>query len=148
MEMHAAERKHEKELLSGAYKAETRKIDQEIKLLEAKAKFEERVSGVDPHRSMTRRVLTYMFATTVLFILPGMVLLGIDFQWFEINTWTQLNKDGFLGFFRSESQITEVVNAVGLPLVWLFSVLDLIAVIVGFYFGGSAAKFSNPYTKR
>ncbi len=141
-EMVAAERKYQLDAMVAVTKANTSAVKDEIALLEAKSKFEKAASEADPHRSVARRVIAYVLVFAIAFMIPGMILFG-DITWFAIETWST---SGFFGIGARE--VFEVVQATGVPLLWLDGLLTLVSTIVGFYFGGSAAKYSNPYTKR
>lgn len=141
-ELQAAERKFQLEAMVAVQQANSAAINDEIKLLEAKAKYEEVVAKADPHRSTARRMIAYLLVLAVV-AFPALVLFQPELQWFSIESVT---KPGFLGFGRRT--VVEVITAVGLPLVWLDGLLTFVSTVVGFYFGGSAAKFNNPYTKR
>ena len=141
-ELQASERKHQLDAMLKVSNANSSGVRDEIRLLKAKAEFEKTLSEADPHRSVARRVIAYIMVGVIAFIIPGLVLVG-DLQWFQFHTWTT---PGLFGFFQKE--VVEVVTAVGLPLTYLDGLFTLVSTIVGFYFGGSAAKFTNPYTKK
>ena len=148
LELQAAERKHQSEMLARVATANTSAVKNEVELLNAKASFEERMARSDPHRSVARRVIAYMVLISVLFLVPGFVVFGDSFEWFQIVSHTESSR-GFLGIFGAYSkEVYEVVSAVGLPLVWLDGALIALSTTVSFYMGGSAAKFSNPYASR
>jgi len=140
-EIKAAERKHEREMLVAVAEAQKQATKQDIALLKAKADYEERLMKSDPHRSMARRVIAYVMVLALSVGLPALVLFG-DINWFYLHEWTT---NGFLGLGRK--QVVEVITANGLPIAWLTTMLDVFAGIVAFYFGGSLAKFRNPYNR-
>ena len=142
-EIVASERKHQLDALVSVSKANSQAVNDEIKLLKAKGEYEQIVHKSDPHRSIARRVIAYVLVGTVAIVIPVIILISPELQWFDIHTW---RNNGFFGIGARE--VVEVVNAYGLPLVWLDGLLTFVSTITGFYFGGSAAKFSNPYTKR
>ena len=145
LELRAAERKHQAEMLARVATANTSAAANEVKLLKAQADFEERMAKVDPHRSVTRRFIAYMVLIAVLFLIPAYVVFGDNFQWFQIVSHTESSR-GFLGLFGAYSrEVYNVVTAVGLPLVWLDGAMIALSTTVSFYMGNSAAKFSNPY---
>ena len=145
LEVQAAERKHNMEMLVAVANANTQARKDEVALLKAKADYEERLSKSDPHRSIARRVLAYGLMFGLVFMLPYLVVFkGVT--WFEIREWTQTTS-GFLIFPGSTKQVVETITATGLPLAWLYGMLDVFAGIIAFYFGGSLAKFRNPYVK-
>ena len=121
-------------------KANSKAAEDEIKLLEARAKYENAVAAADPHRSIARRMIAYLLVGTIAVVIPALIILFPQLQWFEIHTWTD---NGFFGLGAKE--IVEVVAAQGLPLVWLDGLLTFVATTVGFYFGNSSARFTNPY---
>ena len=141
-ELQASERQANLQAMVEVSKVNSIAVDDEIKLLQAQAEYEKTLSNADPHRSEARRYLAYAFAISLLFILPAMVVYG-EWQWFEIYSYTD---NGFFGLGAKE--VFEIITAVGLPLAWLDGVLALVSTIVGFYFGTSSAKFTNPYIKR
>lgn len=141
-ELQAAERKHQMDAMISVTKANRSGVRDEIKLLKAQAEYEKILSEADPHRSETRKWVAYIMVIAVALIVPALVIYG-DWQWFEIVQWTN---NGFFGIGKKE--VIEVIQAVGLPLAWLDGMLTLVSTIVGFYFGTSASKFSNPYIER
>lgn len=145
MEIQAAERKHNMDMLVAVAKANRNAIKDEAMLLEAKAKYEERLTKIDPHRSFARRVLAFGLMIGVVFGVPAMVFFG-DTQWFHLHEHVQ-KSNGFFGLGAYTREVVDVVVAHGLPLTWLTALLDVFAGIIAFYFGGSLAKFRNPYTQ-
>lgn len=141
-ELQAAERKHQLDAMLATTKANRSGVRDEIKLLKAQAEYEKVLSEADPHRSETRRNVAYLMVISLAVLVPGFVLFG-DFNWFQIYEY---QTPGFFGFFKEN--VIDVVSAVGLPLVWLEGMTSLVSLIVSFYFGTSAAKFSNPYIER
>ena len=141
-ELQASERQAQLQAMVEVSKVNSVAIDDEIKLLQAQAEYEKALAQADPHRSEARRYLAYAFAISLLFLLPAMVIYG-DWQWFEIHSYTTT---GFFGIGAKE--VFETITAVGLPLAWLDGVFALVSTIVGFYFGTSSAKFTNPYIKQ
>jgi hypothetical protein len=111
----------------------------------AKIKYEKSLSKTDPHRSVARRVLAYGLLITLAFGIPYIVVM-YDFEWFDIKT-VIIENNGLFGIGKSSNEIQEVTSVIGLPLMWLTTMLDVFAGIVSFYFGGSIAKFRNPYAK-
>ena len=144
-ELRAAERKHQIDAMTAVATANTSAVEDEIKLLEAKAKYETETSAADPHRSIARRVIAYAMVASIAVIIPGIVLFG-DISWFQMISKTTTTS--FLGLLNDTKTTLSVVTAKGLPMIWLDGMLTLVATITSFYFGGSAAKFSNPYTKK
>ena len=142
-ELQAAERKHQMEMLSNVSKANRSGVRDEIKLLKAKAQYEKSISEVDPHRSEARRYIAYVMVLSLAVLIPGMVLFGGDWSWFQIHQWTH---NGFFGIGRKE--VIDVVTAVGLPLSYLEGIFTLVATMLSFYFGTGASKFTNPYIER
>ena len=145
MEVQAGKDKHTLDVLSSHQKLNDAQVKNEIALLEARAKFEERVSLVDPHRSQTRRMLTYVITLVAGFMIPAVVVFG-DVSWFFVHEWTQ-STSGFFGFGGKTTEIAEVVVTKGLPLIWASEFLAFVGFIVSFYVGGSAANMTNPYKK-
>ena len=141
-EVVASERKHQLDALTAVAKANRSGVKDEIRLLKARGQYEKDLAKADPHRSTARRIIAYVLIFAIAFVVPGMVLFG-DLQWFHLHEWTN---NGFFGIGRRE--VVDVVQAVGLPLIWLDGLLTFVSTIVGFYFGGSAAKFNNPYTQK
>ena len=117
-----------------------------LALLKAKTEYEERLSKVDPHRSRpARRVLAYGMMLGLVFGLPALVFFG-DINWIQFHEYTK-SSSGFFGIGAYSRQVVDVITAQGLPIAWLTSMLDLFAAVISFYFGGSLAKFRNPYVK-
>ena len=144
-EVKASERKHQMDMMVAVTKANSDAADTEIKLMEAKIKYEKGLSKTDPHRSVARRVLAYGLLITLAFGIPYMVVM-YDFQWFDIKTVME-ESNGIFGIGKSNKEIQEVTTVIGLPMIWLMTLLDVFAGIISFYFGGSIAKFRNPYAK-
>ena len=142
-EVVASERKHQLEAMVAVAQSNKMAVEDEVSLLKAKAEYEMAVHEADPHRSLARRVIAYGLVATIAIVIPLLIILFPQLQWFEIHTWTNR---GFFGIGARE--VVDVVIAKGLPLVWLDGLLTFVSTIVGFYFGGSAAKFSNPYTRK
>ena len=142
-EVVASERKHQLDAMVAVSVANSQAVEDEVKLLQAKADYEKAVHKSDPHRSMARRAIAYILVIAITVVIPALIILFPDLQWFEIHTW---RSNGFFGI--GARQVTEVITATGLPLLWLDGLLTFVATVTGFYFGGSAAKFTNPYTKR
>ena len=146
LELQAAERKHTLDAMSAVATANTSMRKDEVALLKAKTDYEREMMKVDPHRSVTRRVLAYGVMIAVLFLIPALVVFGEPFAWFEIIESTR-SSSGFFGIGAYTKQVFDVVTAVGLPLVWLDGALIALSTTISFYMGGSAAKFTNPYVK-
>ena len=144
-EVKASERKHQMDMMVAVSKANNEAADVEVKMMMAKIKYEKSLSKTDPHRSVARRVLAYGLLITLAFGIPYMVVM-YDFQWFDIKT-VMKESNGFFGIGKRNEEFQEVTTVIGLPLVWLSTMLDVFAGIVSFYFGGSIAKFRNPYAK-
>ena len=145
-ELQASERKHAMDMIVLAGKDKTREIKDEIALLDAKSKYEEKMAAADPHRSLTRRVIAYLLTVGLVFFLPYLFFYGPPTFWFEIVEYTK-SSSGFFGIGAYSKQVFEVIGASGIPLAWLYAMLDVLAMIGGFYFGGSLAKSKNPYLK-
>ena len=145
LEVQASERKHNMEMLVSVANANTQARKDEVALLKAKAEYEERVSKTDPHRSIARRVLAYGLMIGIVFVLPYLVVFhGVSwFDFREVTTQTS----GFLFFPGRTIETVQTFVAQGLPLGWLTAMLDVFAAVISFYFGGSLAKFRNPYVK-
>jgi len=145
-EIAAAERKHTMDMLSKQSNNEVLKIDKEIQLMQAKAKFEKVVSKTDPHRSATRRFIVYAVITS--FVLVAYFLaLQPDIVWFEIYD-TKETSGGFLGIGATVQNVKTVITSSGIPLTWFAVMSETMIAIVSFYFGGSLAKFRNPYASK
>ena len=143
-ELVASERKHQIDMIGKVATANSVAAEAEVKLLKAKAEYEMKLSEVDPHRSIARRVIAYGMTIGLVFFIPVIYFYDpINIQWFWLHEWTT---SGFFGLGRRE--VVDVIVANGIPLVWLTTLLDVFAAIVSFYFGGSLAKFKNPYTER
>lgn len=139
-EVEAASRKFQLEAMMSVAKVNSQAVDDEIKLLKARGEYE-KVTGSCQHKSVPRRVISYLLLATICFVIPGAVLFG-DIQWFEFHKWTT---PGFFGLGRQS--VVEVVTAVGLPLAWLEGLLTLVSTIIGYYFGNSSARYNNPFVK-
>ena len=144
-ELNASRDMHNAEMLVKVATANTSAVKDEAKLLEAKAEYEGKLSAVDPHRSMARRVLAFGIMFGLLFFLPAYILFG-DIQWFLLWEHT-VSSNGFFGLGAYSKEVVEVITAHGLPIAWLTAMLDVFAGIISFYFGGSLAKFRNPYVR-
>ena len=143
-EIVASERKHQVDMIGKVATANTATAEAEIALLKAKANYETKLAETDPHRSIARRVIAYGLTIGLVFFIPVIYFYDpINIQWFMFHEWTT---SGFFGLGRKE--VVDVVVANGIPLVWLTSLLDVFAAVISFYFGGSLAKFKNPYAER
>lgn len=143
-ELVASERKHQIDMIGKVATANTKAAESEVALLKAKADYEMKLSEVDPHRSIARRVIAYGLTIGLVFFIPVVYFYDpVNIQWFWLHEWTS---NGFFGLGRKE--VVEVITANGIPLVWLTALLDVFAAVIAFYFGGSLAKFRNPYVER
>ena len=145
MELQAAERKHMVDKLSANQQAVNQQIENEIKLLEAKAKFESDVARHDPHRSGFRRVVALTVLFVAGFLIPAAVIFG-DVSWFHLHEYTQ-SSNGFFGIGAYSKQVIEVISSHGLPLIFASEFLAFAGMVVGWYMGGSYAKVRNPFIK-
>ena len=143
-EMQASERKHTLDLLAARADDRSRHVEDEVKLLQARAEFEERVHVTDPHRSMTRRILTYMI-TIGFFLIPMYLIVG-GVPFVEVFDY-DMTSGGFFGLFESTKRIIDVVTLNGIPIEFLTSFAAAFEIMIGFYFGTSTAKMMNPYRK-
>ena len=146
MQFNAAKEKHTLDLMAAKQDVTDRQVENEIKLLEARGKFETTLSRADPHFSWTRRILTFMIIGIAGLVIPAVAVFG-DVSWFHLHEWTD-KTNGFFGLGAKTTEVIDVVSAKGLPLIFASEFLAFAGSIVGFYFGQSAAKMSCPYTKK
>jgi hypothetical protein len=142
-EMKAAEKKHQMELMAMQSENYFKSLDKEIELIKTKAEFEERVSSLDPFRAVTRRFIALGLLGLLAF-LPLYVIFG-NLDW--IFMFEQKESSGFW-IFKTTDIVHQIVTKTGLPVEWLFGVSEAFALVVSFYFGGSAAQVTNPYSKK
>ena len=143
LEVEAAKHKHTIEAMAAQSENYVRQVQAETQLMEAKAKFEERLHAVDPNRSEARRNIAYFVTVGLVFFLPWFLYqTGIDWIYsFEYEKTT-----GFWLWERTRT-VLEAMTIPGLPVEWLWAMLEIFAGIISFYFGGSLAKYDNPYRK-
>ena len=146
MELQASKDKHALDTLAATQKVTNEQVENEIKLLEARGRFERTLAKADPHFSMTRRIVSYLVIVIAGLVIPGAVVFG-DVSWFHLHEFTK-ESAGFLGIFGATStEVVEVIATKGLPLIFASEFLAFAGSVVGFYFGTSAAKIANPYKK-
>ena len=143
-EMKASQQKHQMDLLAARGASEVERIDKEIELLNARKEYNIAMKDIDPHSSLTRRVLSYGLLIGLLCFAPLYIVMG-DLSFFDTFTTTVQNKDGFLGLGRTTSEIIQVIQMRGMPIAWMTGMLEVFAAVIAFYFGGSLAKYRNPY---
>ena len=142
-EIEAAKHKHTIEALAAQSENYARHVDSEVKLMEAKASFEERVHAVDPERAEARRNIAYGIVFGVIIGLP-LYLWQSGIEWIWAIEYT---KTEGLFFWQKKNEVVDIVTQRGLPVGWLWASLELAAAVVSFYFGGTLAKSDNPYKK-
>jgi len=141
-EMKAAEKKHQMDVMAMQSENYFKALDKEIELVKVKAEFEERVSSLDPLRAVTRRIIAVGLLTLVAFLPLYVIFGGLEWIWLLEST----TQDGFW-IFSTKEIIHTIVTKTGLPVEWLFGVSEAFALVISFYFGGSAAQISSPYKK-
>lgn len=142
-EMKASEKKYQMELMAMQSENYFKSIDKEIELVKVKAEFEERVSSLDPLRAMTRRFIAIGLLALLAFLPLYIIFGGLDWIWM----FEETQKNGFWIFGTTEV-IHKIVTQTGIPIEWLFGVSEAFALVVSFYFGGSAAQIANPYNRK
>ena len=142
-EMKAAEKKHQMDVMAMQSENYFKSLDKEIELIKTKAEFEERVSSLDPMRAVTRRAIALGLLALLAFLPLYVIFGGLEWIWMFEDTQTE----GFW-IFKTTEVINQIVTKTGLPVEWLFGVSEAFALVVSFYFGGSAAQVTNPYNKK
>ena len=142
-EIEAAKHKHTIEALAAQSENYARHVDSEVKLMEAKSSYEQKLHAVDPERAEARRNIAYGIVFGVIIGLP-LYLWQSGIEWIYAVEYTK--SEGFWIFAKSK-EVVEIVTQSGLPVGWLWASLELAAAVVSFYFGGTLAKSDNPYKK-
>ena len=70
-----------------------------------------------------------------------------DIVWFEIYD-SKETSGGFLGIGATVQNVKTVITSTGIPIAWFGVMSETMIAIVSFYFGGSLAKFRNPYNSK
>lgn len=142
-ELRAAEHKHTIEALAQQSENHIRYVEAEVKMLEARAKFETQLAAVDPGRSATRSFLAIGLLICVGFFVPLLIWQsGVQWLW----TIEQTLTEGWW-IFKNSRVVTTIEAASGIPVEWLTAFLDVLAMTFSFYFGANAASYKNPYHK-
>ena len=142
-EMKAAEKKHQMDVMAMQSENYFKALDKEIELVKVKAEFEERVSSLDPFRAVTRRAIALGLLGLLAFLPLYVIFGGREWIWM----FEETQKSGYW-IFSTKEIIHRIVTETGLPVEWLFGVSEAFALVVSFYFGGSAAQITNPYNKK
>ena len=142
-ELEAAKHKHTIEAMAAQSENYARHVDSEVRLLEARTKFEEKLLKADPQRSIARKNIAYGITGGIIFFLPIFLWQsGIEWIW----ATDSVQKEGWW-LWQKSKEVVNLQTQAGLPITWLFVVTDVFAGLASFYFSGSLAKFNNPYAK-